>query len=114
MRFACCGRGPAAPALRGFFPAEDGVGVVFFKGYCEFAADRGVGEGVNLSCRRLRVSSALAVWTLGRVCVRRWNSMPGMIWISPVGKRSGASRMRVQISSSRMALGNVRSRSPSL
>ena len=47
MRFARRSRGPAAPALRGFFPAEDGVGIVFFKGYGEFAANRGVREGVN-------------------------------------------------------------------
>ncbi len=47
MRFARCGRGPAAPALYGFFPAEDGVGIVFFKGYGEFSADGGVREGVN-------------------------------------------------------------------
>lgn len=50
MRFARCGRGPAAPALRGFFPAEDGVGIVFFKGYCEFAANGSVREGIDLSC----------------------------------------------------------------
>ena len=50
MRFARCGCGPAAPALRGFFPAEDGVGIVFFKGYGEFAADGGVREGVGLGC----------------------------------------------------------------
>ena len=47
MCFARCGCGPAAPALRGFFPAEDGVGIVFFKGYGEFATDGGVREGVN-------------------------------------------------------------------
>ena len=38
------------PALRGFFPAEDGVGVVFFKGYGEFAANGGVDESINLGC----------------------------------------------------------------
>lgn len=50
MRFARCGRGPAIPALRGFFPAEDGVGIVFFKGYGEFSANGGVREGVGLGC----------------------------------------------------------------
>ena len=50
MCFARCGCGPAAPALYGFFPAEDGVGIIFFKGYGEFAADRGVREGINAGC----------------------------------------------------------------
>ena len=50
MRFARCGGGPAAPALNGLFPAEDGVGIIFFKGYGEFAANGGVREGINAGC----------------------------------------------------------------